>query len=555
MVQQRYSDEQRDTVVDALLADPSARVVAVDAGGLIVPMPPGVPVREAATISGAASVLELVDPDDIVTVIDLWHEVRETGAASTRVAALHDADTHMTMHGIDTRDRFGVLLAFLVGYRDLARDDSARAQEALRPRVCVVRKDEIACLLEVDETVTRLLGWPREEYVGKRTLELIHPDDRQRAIANWMDLLQHPGGARRTRLRHRHHDGRWLWFEVTNRNLLSHPEYRCVLAEMVDIAEEMAVTQALQASDQLLRRLTEALPGGIVQIDPTGRVVHRNARLADVVGRDLASVFDLYDVVGDPEPLRDALRTVRDGAGDADLELDVTEAGRLTRRLAVNARGLHSEAGEFTGAILYLSDVTEAAQLREQLAYRANHDDLTGCLVRREAIERLEASLAALPDDIPDAGDDSTDDPADDPTASVAVLFIDLDGFKDVNDRLGHAAGDALLREVGERLLAAAGPGGVVGRFGGDEFVVLRTDLPSQDAAEEAAATVSQQLAEPFAYDETVLTPVASIGAAWTGRRIPADALVARADADMYRAKRGRRDRPGRAGQDAPPPR
>ncbi|WP_369853699.1 diguanylate cyclase [Angustibacter sp. Root456] len=212
------------------------------------------------------------------------------------------------------------------------------------------------------------------------------------------------------------------------------------------------------------------------------------------------------------------------------------------RRVAISVRGLHTDSGECTGAILYLSDVTEAAQLREQLAHRASHDDLTGCLVRRAAIERLEGSLAALPGE--SGGREAR--------ASVSVLFIDLDGFKDVNDRLGHAAGDALLREVGRRLLADAGPGGAVGRFGGDEFVVLRTDLGSHEAVAHAVAAVQDLLREPFDHDGTELVPVASVGAAWTDTRIEADALVALADADMYRAKRSRPDRRRHTRQQAP---
>ncbi|MGN6300107.1 MAG: diguanylate cyclase domain-containing protein [Angustibacter sp.] len=531
MVHERYSDAQRDTVVDALLADPAARVVAVNANGLIVPLPPDVPALEEAPITGAASVLELVDPDDIVTVIDLWHEVREAGAASTRVGLLNDPATKITMHGIDTRARFGVLLAFLVGYREAAPDATDRAHDVLRPRLCVVRKDELATLLEVDETVTRLLGWTPAEYEGVRTLELIHPDDRQRAIANWMDLLQHPGGARRTRLRHRHHDGSWLWFEVTNRNLLAHPDYGCVLAEMVDIAEEMAVTQALQASDQLLRRLTEALPVGILQLDATGTTVYRNERLASVVGRDLTSVFDLYEVMADPETLRQRLRAVRDERADADVETEITGPEGFRRRIGISVRGLHSDDGECTGAILTVSDVTDAARLREQLAHKATHDGLTECLLRGAVIDRLDAMLAALPEIADDAGG-----------RTVSVLFIDLDGFKDVNDRYGHAAGDAMLCEVGRRLLADAGTA-AVGRFGGDEFVVLRDDLPDAEAATAAARAIGEKLAVPFEHAGTSLVPRASVGAAWTDVREAADPLVARADADMYRTKRARRGR------------
>ena len=357
-----------------------------------------------------------------------------------------------------------------------------------------------------------------------------------------MDLLSSPGSARRTRLRQRHADGSWMWFEVTNRNLLNHPDYRCVLTEMVDIAEEMAVTEALRASDQLLRRLTEALPVGILQLDLAGTTVYRNERLSAVVGRDLTSVFDLYELMADPEPLRKHLRAVRDERADADEEAEITGPDGFRRRIGISVRGLHSEDGECTGAILTVSDVTDEARLREQLAHKATHDGLTQCLLRGAVIDRLDTLLAELPSE-PDAAG-----------RSVSVLFIDLDGFKDVNDRYGHAAGDAMLREVGRRLLADAGTA-AVGRFGGDEFVVLRDDLPDAEAARAAANVICEKLAAPFEHAGTTLVPHASVGAAWTAVREAADPLVARADADMYRTKRSRPDRRGRTGSTTGRPR
>ncbi|GAB3596426.1 hypothetical protein GCM10027446_23230 [Angustibacter peucedani] len=530
----RYPTAARDTVVAALLADPAARVVAISETGLIVPMPAEVPVREGGLVTGASSLLELVDPDDILAVIDAWSEARERGAVSVQVRSVHDAAA-ITVHAVDARHAYGVFLGFLVGFRDAAVDAEApRGADALRPRVCIVRKDELARITAVDETAARLLGWTDAE-LGQRSLELTHPDDQQRAIANWMDLLASPGGARRTRLRQRHADGSWMWFEITNRNLLAHPDHRCVLSEMVDIGEEMAATEALRLSDQLMRRLTESLPVGILQMGVDGHCIYRNERLAAVVGTQVDDLQDLLRVVVDPERVRDVLRTVRDSGADGEIEVEVTGAGGFRRRLHLSVRGLLSDDGTVSGGIMCVSDVTEAADLREQLAYKATHDQLTGCLQRSATLDRLEQTLAALP--------------ADD--ASVAVLFIDLDGFKQVNDQHGHAAGDAMLREVGRRLLADVDAQGAVGRFGGDEFVVLRADLPSAAAADRAAVELAEKLQTPFEHQGLTLVPHASVGASWTDQRDSADPLVARADASMYRRKRSRPDRRPRLLPDA----
>ena len=99
--------------------------------------------------------------------------------------------------------------------------------------------------------------------VGHRSIEFIHPDDHALAIDNWMEMLALPGPGRRVRLRHRRKDGSWVWFEVTNHNLLDDPDHGCVVCEIVDISEEMAAHEELRAREQLLDRLAEAIPLGL----------------------------------------------------------------------------------------------------------------------------------------------------------------------------------------------------------------------------------------------------------------------------------------------------
>jgi diguanylate cyclase (GGDEF)-like protein len=156
------------------------------------------------------------------------------------------------------------------------------------------------------------------------------------------------------------------------------------------------------------------------------------------------------------------------------------------------------------------------------LAHQALHDALTGLPNRLLLLDRLTFALAQS------ARSDS----------SVAIFFLDLDGFKEVNDRLGHLAGDALLRGVAGRLLAWVRPGDTVSRFGGDEFTVLVREVAGREEAVEIAERLTEAVREPLAVEgeDVSLTPSVGIALA-SGIRKPEE-LLGRADAAMYSAKR-----------------
>ena len=171
------------------------------------------------------------------------------------------------------------------------------------------------------------------------------------------------------------------------------------------------------------------------------------------------------------------------------------------------------------GVAVTARDVTEHKQRESELSYRAHHDALTGLSNRSALLERLDYVLSA------------TADP------SFAVLFIDLDGFKGVNDTLGHAAGDELLREVAERLRTTARSGDTVARFGGDEFVLLCERVRSDETAREVAGRVIGALGEPFRLERGEATIGASIGVAMAAAGCTATSLLNRADSAVYTAK------------------
>jgi diguanylate cyclase (GGDEF)-like protein/PAS domain S-box-containing protein len=420
----------------------------------------------------------------------------------------------------------------MAGSGDLMADLSAL--QSVRPKVTMIRKNELAFMLQIDEAMTEILGWTADEVVGRRTLEFIDPEDHQRAIANWMDMLRVAGSRRRVRLRHRHRDGSWLWFDVTNHNLLKEPGHGYVLTEMLDVTDEMTAQEALRGREAFLRRLTEAVPMGICQIDAERRVVYRNARLSALLGHPGGNSLStqLQNVIPAVEGQLDAAldATLLEGA-DRDLEVDVRAPTGAMRRCSLTLRALADEHRRITGALICVADVTESVRMREELKLRATYDVLTNCQNRFSILETLERTLLQAEQDKSGRG--------------TAVIFIDMDHFKELNDRLGHAAGDVYLVEVVNRLKRSVREMDSVGRLGGDEFLIVCSDVSTSAAAFEMADRIATGISSERIdlVGEQVL-PRASIGVGWSNTPITADALVALADQAMYRSKRLRHGRP-----------
>jgi diguanylate cyclase (GGDEF)-like protein/PAS domain S-box-containing protein len=171
------------------------------------------------------------------------------------------------------------------------------------------------------------------------------------------------------------------------------------------------------------------------------------------------------------------------------------------------------------GIVLNSRDVTDRRDLERRLYHQAFHDSLTGLPNRAGFMEATQRALA--------------DDPA-----GTAVLLLDLDGLKRVNDRLGHAAGDELLIAVGERMRSALREGDLAARLAGDEFAVLTCHLTDPSAATMVAERVAEAVEQPFTIGGRTLHTTASIGVAWaTGATSTPDELLREADVAMYRAK------------------
>jgi diguanylate cyclase (GGDEF)-like protein len=181
-----------------------------------------------------------------------------------------------------------------------------------------------------------------------------------------------------------------------------------------------------------------------------------------------------------------------------------------------------------SGVVAQAASALQTARLIDEVTHQAGHDGLTGLANRAVFAERIEQALAA----------------ATERGGPVGLFFVDLDGFKAVNDECGHHAGDELLCRVAERLLETVRAGDTVARLGGDEFAIVLSGVDGNVEVEAAAQRVSRAFEEPFEVGDELLSLGASVGqAVWPEDADEIEALMRHADAAMYRAKRAARSR------------
>ncbi|MEJ0097749.1 MAG: EAL domain-containing protein [Bauldia sp.] len=295
--------------------------------------------------------------------------------------------------------------------------------------------------------------------------------------------------------------------------------------------ERSAMEQALFEEKERAEVTLNSIADAVVCTDVAGRITFLNLvaetmigwRLVEAAGRPMAEVLVILD--GDS---RQVVANPMARAADRDSTTHIPSNSILVRRdgfeipIEDSVAPIHNRDGEVTGAVIVFRDVSAARAMAVQMAYSAQHDFLTGLPNRMLLNDRVGQAIASAPRH----------------GNRVAVLFLDLDGFKHINDSLGHPTGDKLLQSVARRLVDCVRGSDTVSRQGGDEFIVLLSEVQQLEDAAVTARRMLRAVAEAHSVDEHDLHVTASIGVSvYPDDGQNAEALIKNADTAMYQAK------------------
>ncbi len=284
--------------------------------------------------------------------------------------------------------------------------------------------------------------------------------------------------------------------------------------------------RAVDTNERRFRLLATAAPVGIYETNADFEVVFANEESTRLAGRSVVGMTPDRMIAAavedeDRPSIREAVKAVTAGSR-AQAEFRMRAADGSQRWVAWYGTPMHQAPEPFTGAFASTMDITALKNAQAELSRQASHDPLTDLPNRRLLLDRLSGALARL-----------TRRPG-----MVAVLFLDLDGFKKVNDQLGHDSGDELLKVVARRLQDTVRQDDTVGRFGGDEFVVILESVLDRDHAALVAAKIIRAIRVPIDLKDGPAQVAASIGIAISpDPRDDPSALLRDADVAMYRAK------------------
>jgi diguanylate cyclase (GGDEF)-like protein/PAS domain S-box-containing protein len=395
----------------------------------------------------------------------------------------------------------------------------------------VFQVDAEGRLISANPALVRMLGYESLDEIGEASVTdfCADPLDRERLM---IELTTH-GRVRNYEYRLRRRNGS-LIVVVENSRLVKDEAGRLAYCEgtITDITQRKAAERALFKEKERAQVTLKSIGDAVLTTDASGFVEYLNPVAEQLTGweRREAQGKRIEDVVRllnelDGTPIEDPVsRCLREGRVVV-LAANAVLVARDGATIAIqdSAAPIQDRNGGIVGAVMVFHDVSTERQLHRKLSYHASHDSLTGLINRREFEERLSAAVRSV---------------ADGAIETFALLYMDLDQFKIVNDTCGHAAGDLLLRQLADVLQQRVRTHDVIARLGGDEFAVLLLDCPAPRASE-----IAEQLREAvsrfrFTWRDGSMQVGASIGIVPAGKdNEGVAALMSAADVACYVAK------------------
>jgi diguanylate cyclase (GGDEF)-like protein/PAS domain S-box-containing protein len=440
----------------------------------------------------------------------------ELGAADYLVKGLVDGHTliRSIRYAIDRAMATESLATSEAHYRLLFESNPAP--------MCLVVPESLA-LVSMNEAARRLYGYASEAINGLTLTELRDPSNASMPLSTEGILLREGGVLEK----HRRRDGTGMVVEMVESSVtIDHrPLHLLMLTDMTDQLENSRQLR-------LFKRSIESSSNGIVISDARQHdfpIIYVNAAFEQITGYASAEVVGLNCrlLQGDDYDLSNeqGLADIRRGL---DKGIDVSAVLRNYRKDGtpfwndLYVSPMRDDEGAITHFIGVQNDISDRKSAEHELAFNISHDVLTG-LPNRTLLEDRLTQACQLSRRY---------------GRNIALLFVDLDGFKLINDSLGHRLGDQLLIEVGQRLSALVRSGDTVARISGDEFIVLLPDLAQAEDAILIVENVLRQVAFPYRLDDETIHLTASVGISTTDGSIEKPmALLQQADLAMYRAK------------------
>jgi diguanylate cyclase (GGDEF)-like protein/PAS domain S-box-containing protein len=409
------------------------------------------------------------------------------------------------------------------------RDALVQSEEWFRS--LVQRSSDVAFVLDRAGNITyaspaaERFGYAPEELVGIASRDLIHPDDVERNRDAVFDAVAEQGSAT-IEWRFRKADGSYCWVEEVLTDLHDVEAVSGWVANIRDITDRRRAEADRIEAEERYRQGFERSAFGLAVLDLHQTFTSVNPALAELLGHPAPHLIGRRPLEFLHPSESDGARTGIERLLSGDMpyykrEHRMVRADGSVVSVIVDMTLVRAPDGEPSYYFVQVRDITDRKRAEDALAHQALHDDLTHLPNRLLLVDRLALSLARA---------ERTD-------TNVAVLFLDLDRFKLVNDGLGHVVGDQLLIEVAGRLTSAIRASDTVARFGGDEFVIVREDIVDVSEAIEFAERIVAILHEPISLSGRELFATSSVGIALGGSESSAEQLLRDADAAMYRAK------------------
>jgi diguanylate cyclase (GGDEF)-like protein/PAS domain S-box-containing protein len=530
-------DQTRHAVLERL-PDP---VVVVDAAGRLLwgnraaEQFFGRPLHESIGMSG----LDLVHPDDLdVAVLSLMSVQEKDVGLPIEVRLLsHRGWRLVELVGAPLGTPDGALVLSIRDLTDrrtyeVANDDEAKFRSLVHNAAALMMV--VSPHGVVDSTsgaLVRLVGQDSDTVLGRPLEDLVTDPHRGPLRAALAAAAEAPSGVAgatvvEVEVQHGLH-GSPVPIELTIVNLLDDPTVRSFVVSGHDLTSRKAVESELRSTLSLLSSTLEATDDGILVVDHTGQISSYNRRFVELwqvpeevllAGDDEAAIGYVLEQLSNPETFLSKIADLYANPTAESHDVLHFRDGRVFDRYSKP----HLIDGEIVGRVWCFRDVTERRRLEDQLAHQALHDSLTGLANQSLFRDRVDHALTRAAR----TGE------------SLAVLFLDLDNFKTVNDSLGHAAGDLLLVAVTERLQRCLRPSDTAARLGGDEFAVILEDAADEQDVIAVAQRIVSSFKRTFTIDGTEVSASVSIGIA---RSLPGSSgaqLLRNADLAMYTAKR-----------------